>query len=419
MSQAFLQYSPVIILWAAVTYKTPSLRRNPRDPSLRGYWLTLLTLALALTVLVPPVYLTIDRMSGVPNLARLIANGLGLTTALAVQAFLFYLSQPEAVARRAVRRHGVALAGSLALMTVFFIVAPVDQEAVDFTRHYGDAPFILEYRLVFLSYLGLAAANVTRLSWRYAKMANRPSLSLGLRFVASGGLVGLMYVMHEGLFVTSRRFDIAYPIPGPQIVTMVLVAAGAALTVIGSTMPAWGPYLGIPRLHRWGGNYRSLRRLYPLWRDLYLASPGIALFPPSPRLIEMLTLRDLGFRLYRRTVEIRDGRLALRPHFDSRVVAAVYQRCHEAGLGDEETEATIEAASLAVAMRAKATGRTPEAAGPAPAPPGGKDVVTEVAALEHVARCYARSPIVREMLSRLERDEAETTTSGVRMAGGS
>ena len=74
MNQAILQYFPVVLLWSAVAYKLPALRRNPRDPALRAYWLTLVSFALALTVLLAPVYVAIDTLSGVPNLARLLAN---------------------------------------------------------------------------------------------------------------------------------------------------------------------------------------------------------------------------------------------------------------------------------------------------------------------------------------------------------
>jgi hypothetical protein len=416
MSQVLSHYGPVILLWAAVAYKFPVLHRNPRDPAVRGYWMTLLFLALALTTLLPPVYMALGRLSGIPNIARLLGNGLGLVTALVVQAFLFHLSEPEAVAKRAVQRWTLVLGCALVVMASLFVAAPVDRDVVDFTRQYGDAPYIVEYRLVFLLYLGVAAANVARLSWRYAALATRPSLRLGLRFVASGGVIGLTYVTHESLYVVARRFALAYPIPKPETVTLMLVAVGAGLTVIGSTMPAWGPHLGIPQLYRWFGNYRSLQRLCPLWLDLSRACPEVTLLPSSSRIAEMLTVRDLGFRLYRRTVEIRDARLALRPHLDSEVANSARRLCHDAGVRDEEMQATIEAACLAAAIRRKARGKMPVGAAPAPAPPGGSDMSSEVAVLERVARCYSKSPIVREALTRSGLETRSATATVQRLA---
>jgi len=77
--------------------------------------------------------------------------------------------------------------------------------------------------------------------------------------------------------------------------------------VVGCTMPAWGPHIGIPALVIWLRRHRAHRHLYPLWRDLYQVNPEIALLRPLPRLIDALILYDLDFRLYRRVVEIRDG----------------------------------------------------------------------------------------------------------------
>src|SRR5581483_9287589 len=67
---------PTLLMWAAVVYKLP--RRTPRERGARFLWLTLLGLALAMTVLLPPVYLAVDWLSGIPNLARFLGNGLVL-----------------------------------------------------------------------------------------------------------------------------------------------------------------------------------------------------------------------------------------------------------------------------------------------------------------------------------------------------
>ncbi|WP_040668405.1 MAB_1171c family putative transporter, partial [Nitrolancea hollandica] len=215
MSEALLHWGPAVFLWLAAAYKLPALHRNAGDPGLRAYCLTIVSFAMAFTLLAPPVYQAFDRLAGVPNIARLLANSLGLVSCWSVQAFLAYLSKPASEARTEIRRLGWALAGCLILMTLCFAAAPVDQEAVDFSGRYGAAPFVLEYRLIFLSYLGLAAANVARLSWRFAGIADRPALRLGLRLNAIGGLVGLIFVAQEGLYVIANRLALSYPIPNP------------------------------------------------------------------------------------------------------------------------------------------------------------------------------------------------------------
>jgi hypothetical protein len=172
-------------------------------------------------------------------------------------------------------------------------------------------------------------------------------------------------------------------------------------------------------LHRWVNSYQSLRRLYPLWVTLYRSNPEIALFPPLSPLADALAVRDLGFRLCRRVIEIRDGLLTLQPYIDPRVAEMTRVLCREAGLADEEAQAVVEAASLAAALRAKEEGRPVNQFVGAPGILGGIDLTTEVATLERVARCYARSSIMRTVLARIEQEDAASADFAKRVASGS
>jgi hypothetical protein len=300
-------------------------------------------------------------------------------------------------------------------MTGLFILAPVHHEAADFWQRYGTAPFMLEYRVLYLAYLGLAVINIVRHSWHYAGMADRPSLALGLRFVAIGGLLGSGYVAHESLRAAALTVGMHSAILESDTLTRVLIASSVALMVAGVTMPAWGPRFLIPALYERLSGYRSYRQLYPLWKALYRANPEIALLRPRSALVDALMIRDLDFRLYRRIVEIRDGSLALRPYFDSRVIEQARELSRAAELPDDERLATIEAASIAAALQARMYDQ-PARVGNSPAPPsfeshGGADVASEAEVLVRVARCYRRSPIVRAILV-----ETKGRASG-RMAG--
>lgn len=403
MSRELLAYGTTVLAWAAVMYKLPALRRSPRDAALRAYWLTLLSLALSLTLLLPPVYLAVGRVIGEPNLARLLGNGLALVASWSVQAFLLHLNFPGDRATRGIRRAGWVLVGSLSLMVVLFTLAPLDEAALDFTRRYGATPFILEYRLVFMAYLGLALVTVVRLSWRYAALSSgRPALRLGMRLVAAGGVVGLGYAAHEGLFVLAHRLGLPYPVPQAEIITQVFIAGAVGLTITGSTMPSWGPRVGIPALCRRVSRYATYQRLRPLWLALYRACPEIALLPPRSALADALTVRGLGFCLSRRVVEIWDGRLALRPYLDARDLERARALCERAGLLEEESRVEIEAAGIAAALRAKAAGRL---AGKMVSPPSpdGPDLDGDAAFLARVALAYEHSPIVRATLAHAER----------------
>ena len=93
-----------------------------------------MALAAALTILLPPVYLAVDGLTGVPNLARLLGHGLILATGSAVRSFLGYLSYPDAAARPDPRRSVRDLSVALGLLAVLFGLAPVDDESLDVMR---------------------------------------------------------------------------------------------------------------------------------------------------------------------------------------------------------------------------------------------------------------------------------------------
>lgn len=69
---------------------------------------------------------------------------------------------------------------------------------------------------------------------------------------------------------------------------------------------------------------------------------------------DLLRVRDLRFHLYRRVIEINDGRLALRPFMDPVVAAEAITAARGTGLGAEQLTAGVEAFCLDAAAREKA-----------------------------------------------------------------
>ena len=391
---------PTLLAWAAVLYKLPVLWRPLARPGLRAHWFAHLALALALTFLLHPIYLAIDTAAGMPNLARLLGHASVLIAGWCVQVYFADLTLPADRARAAIRRGGLVLAAALGLLGLFFRLANIGEEdAVDFTGHFAARPFVLEYRLVFLAYLAWTMVVLILLGRRYAPVArDRPALALGLRLMGLAGWVALGYVVHEGAWATSTRLGVGYPVPRPELTKELLMATSISLLVVGATLPAWGPRVGIPRVYRWVQQHQACRRLYPLWRDLCRALPDLALVPPPPPLADALAFRGVGLRLVRRVVEIRDCRLALRDHVPAAAIDVARQQCRADRLSAEETQATVEAASLAAALRARALALPTDTAGRMPPLPNASDLDAEVAFLVQAADAYRRSPIVRATL---------------------
>ena len=127
--------------------------------------------------------------------------------------------------------------------------------------------------------------------------------------------------------------------------------------------------------------------------------PEIALASPSA-VTGSYSRHDMGVRLYRRVIEIRDGALLLRGYRDPTVTTAAESAAQHAGLRGERLRATVEAAELAAAIEAKRRNRRASStAGPPPATLE-PDVRSEARWLAQVAAAFSRSPIVAEQARR-------------------
>ena len=393
----FLALYTAALCWAAVGLRLRATFRDRRNAALRSLWLALVALGLALTVFVPPVYRSLDRLLGVPNASELIGHCLVLVSAWQGRAVLPRLAD-AVVRRRWAALDAALLAAVLAGLTWLFVLAPVDVEAPgSFTRRYAGAPYVAEYWALFLAYLGFALGHMALLSRRYARIVPRRFLRVGLHLVSAAGCVGLVYFAHWGLPPLLHRLGL--PVPGFLDVEWRPVSAAAvSLLLVGATIPQWGPLTSRWSPRRLWQQHRALRRLRPLWLDVYRATPDIALEHHRSRIGELLDLRALDYRLYRRVVEIRDGRLALLPYMDEATAEDAARRGRAAGLRGEALEAVVEAARIGAAVDAKAAGRRADSRRTPGAPAlRGDDLSGEVAVLEKVAAAYRSSAVVRQL----------------------
>jgi len=123
----------------------------------------------------------------------------------------------------------------------------------------------------------------------------------------------------------------------------------------------------------------------PLWSALHEITPEIALDPAASELRDRLRFRNLDFRLYRRVIEIRDGRLVLRPFLDADVARRARDDALKGGQSDGDVEAIVEARVLATGVENARLRRRPTEVLPA-SELGGDDFRSEVEWLLQVAR---------------------------------
>jgi hypothetical protein len=190
------------------------------------------------------------------------------------------------------------------------------------------------------------------------------------------------------------------PLGVESVISTALAGTAAILVTVGATIPAWGPPLA--RFHDRLSQWRAHRRLRPLWADLAAMTPDIALSPVASGLAA-LGLRDAGIQLYRRVIEIYDGRMALRPYLDSAVAEHTRGLADDAGLVGTDRDAVVEATRLAAGIEAMKRGmQAVDEDDSVPPSPGGTSLSDEAAWLITVTRAYRRSPVVRDALRRLE-----------------
>jgi hypothetical protein len=161
----------------------------------------------------------------------------------------------------------------------------------------------------------------------------------------------------------------------------------------------------------WLGLCISYLARRPLWKALFDTRPQIAL-QPLPRWADLLP-DDLRFRSTRRVVEIHDGLLLLRPYRTAETSARATHLAGERGLRGEELTAAVEAADIALALRAAAIDSGTSAAGPTGIVTGTFDVGTtnmteEVHWLVRITHAFRHSPVVRDALV----DHAQSATAG-------
>jgi hypothetical protein len=370
-------YGPPALAWALVLgrlvgpYRFDTFER-------RAILICLTGVACTVTTTSPLGYLSLGELTGIPNVARPLGHFSMLMVVSATWALMLSLSNPDGQWRKSPWRTWWLLA-TVAAMTVAFALADTPENNVRFASDYGDTPWVMEYWLIYLSYLLPVYGVLFRLTRRYAQLSGRRSLRVGLHVITVGIVISAIYHVHKAFYFAALRFHWDYPAWLREPVDKYATVISMVLVLGGLTLPSW-----TWRVVTWLRQYRTYHRLGPLWRSLHAATPEIAL--STAGFIESHLPRDLGLRLYRRVIEIRDGRLALTTYLDSEVAVRARDAAATAGLTGQRAEAYVEAVTLAEALRAKRDGRT--SATPSTEIRGGDDLTEDTEFLTEVANAF-------------------------------
>ncbi|WP_225725478.1 MULTISPECIES: MAB_1171c family putative transporter [unclassified Nocardia] len=370
----------------ALLYKLWDLRLGRRDPSLIALLVTFFCKGISFALGTPAVSAWVDEQIGVPDIAILINHLLGgvvASTAMLVAA-VFWVHPTQQARPRAGIYMAAASVFALALIVLWIAdFTPGHARATHYLVQHADRPLGAAYLLVYVTAFGAEMIEVVRLSVRYARQSSQVWLRRGLRVAAAGAAAYLVFCLHRAIAILAVHLGLR-PLDW-EFVTSLSTGIGVILFAAGLTMPSWGPRLSA--LHALVKEYLACAQLYPLWRALLQAAPEIALTHSMPRtrLADWLTLRDVSYRLYRRVIEIQDGRHALRAYLP--LHPPVQAEGH--GLSAERWLAAVEASRLKAAITAKACSERPRLGeGDELTAPCGDDYDDEVRWLVDLARAF-------------------------------
>jgi hypothetical protein len=388
-----------VIVGGCALYKIRQVRRGSAAAG-ASYALVscLVTLTTALTLQLHAVDHVVDQILGRGLASNAIGPALAIIGGCGYQCFVIIINDPLAAGPRC--RLRVVLAAATVVVLVSLVAAdPAGRAGPGEGQYYADHPTGVLTQTGYDMYMAFAAYDIARLAIRFTRLGDRPLLRLGLLMVSAGAAVGGVYAAVQLVFVVLTLILHRNLLAIETQVAHPLVILAALLASIGSTLPSWGRRLRMQRPADWLSLYVSYLTLYPLWRSLYEAAPQIALHP-GPRWADRLPPGNVRYRLTRRVIEIRDGLLLLRPYRspDAADEARALARGH--GLKGLELSATVEAAEIAMALRARRAAAAPATAttgfsesaprlGPAPR------IADEISWLARVTYAFHRSPVVR------------------------
>ena len=288
--------------------------------------------------------------------------------------------------------HALFTGATMVLLAVCFALSEPERVGDETVFSSGTLPFALGGKLVFLVYsllsLGLLSAVFARSAWHAEPGPLRAGLWLLVVGVGSAVAWTFWDVDDVRRLAETARIGAREDLP-----SSVLAATTVGFVAAGATLSAWSPAVSsvLGRVRA----YRAYRRIEPLWTALRAAVPGIALDPG----------RELAggteFALYRRVIEIRDGHLALRAHFDPDLPARAEAEARRAGVREADIAATVEAVTLAAAIEAGREGRRFEREKAAPGrladTERDADVAAEAAWLVQVSRAWRRDAVVERV----------------------
>jgi hypothetical protein len=378
--------------WLRVA-RAERFRSSPVRTTLISRLLLLISLALGYH----EIYAFVDGLFRVPALPQLLQHLAALGVVYYVQASVFRLVLPEEQAAGATRVWSKFLLLCAAGLMTCYVLGPLPNHMQDIASRFVTSPFVVEYQIIVVTFLGITSASLLWVGVRYAPHA-RGFLAAALWVLGTGGALSLLTMAYRFLYlmVHAAGGTLPWQESGVDGLQIYLTAPALVCILLGISMPKWGP-----KLMAWHSHRRLFRALRPLWLALYRDDNGIALVSPRPLLMEALIPYRLRFHLHRRVIEIRDALIGpLRNYLDPAVYEDARRRGATQRIAEPELSAVAEAACIKAALRARARNHAPRGTGAMTLHHAPTDLDGDASWLAAVSTALASSTVVAAVVGR-------------------
>lgn len=388
--QSAFVVTAAIVVGTGTLVKLKAARREPSSFIVPHMVAALAAATGAFALSVPAVYISLDRLTRVPNLAYWSFHALWLygvyRTRVVALVFTRSANRPTSVSCG-------RTTCAIAVVAMLALVLASGGSEIPLTLR-TLRPTVAAFQLIWASYLLLAFTDLFRMCLHY-RPHSRPEIAQALTVVAAGAVSADIYA------VVIMAVPLVHIVGLPGF--LALQQVGPALLVLAMGLLVFGVVL--PSFDRPAHSFRCLRdwrELRPLWKYVHSVQPEIVLHCSGARPWRLPSVADFHFRLYRRVIEIHDGILPLRQYLRASDEAAVRQQAIAAGITDAQLEIIVTAALLRGALTRQQTGHPcrdqPASLECLTTPPGREeDLQSEVSWLRRVARAFIGHPLVPQL----------------------
>ncbi|MDT0488114.1 MAB_1171c family putative transporter [Streptomyces sp. DSM 41640] len=222
-------------------------------------------------------------------------------------------------------------------------------------RYYAHDNMYAAYLTLYVTAYTIGEVLLARGCWRLAQRSKRTSVRVGLRVVALGAIVTFGYSGVRTGNVIAGAFGMS--LAGWENFAWTCGDVGAMLTLIGWLVPTITDQAKNVQYRL--RQYLSYYRLRRLWLAFYSEAPEIRLPVDQGDPARSRRFRSIGFKLYRRAVEIRDGRFVIRQYLEAGVRESSEAHHRVRGLSGEELNAAVSADQILAGIAARKTGERP------------------------------------------------------------